>query len=231
MGRAIEQEATARGHAISFRIGRNNAAQLAEISTDNTDCAIEFTQPEAAWDNFMALLPAGVPVVTGTTGWLDRKDALEAAVTEAGQAFLYSSNFSPGVNILFQLNQKLAAIMNQYPEFDCYVEEAHHRHKKDAPSGTALSLAEQVLAGLDRKTSWAGPALQDRPPKPEELSVSYTRAGEIIGEHSVTYLSDIEQVQISHRAFNRRGFALGAVLAAEWLVGKQGFFNFTAVFE
>ncbi len=122
-------------------------------------------------------------------------------------------------------------MMNAHPEFDCFVEESHHRHKKDAPSGTALSLANQVLDGLDRKETTVSAALQQRPPHENELSIAYTRAGEIIGKHNVNYISDIEQISISHEAFNRRGFALGAVLGAEWMHGKQGFYQFSDIFE
>ena len=231
MGRAVEREAQERGHSISHRIGRSNADEMDALSKENTDCVIEFTRPESALPNFERLLKTGVPVVTGTTGWLDHLETLQAQVLSQNGAFLYSSNFSIGVNVLFKLNTILARLMNRYPDYDCYVEEAHHRHKKDAPSGTALSLADQILDNLDRKSEVASDELRHRPPNPDELSVAFTRAGEIIGKHSVSYISDIEQVKISHEAFNRRGFALGAVIAAEWLFNKQGFYNFTEIFD
>ncbi|HHG83670.1 MAG TPA: 4-hydroxy-tetrahydrodipicolinate reductase [Bacteroidetes bacterium] len=231
MGQAVEQEALGRGHNIVARIGLDNQSEMDQLSPDVADAIIEFTHPETALPNFRRLLPSGVPLVTGTTGWLSELEILKTEVLEAGQAFLYSSNFSPGVNILFRLNKMLSRIMNQYPEFDGYVSEAHHRHKKDAPSGTAISLAEQMLEGLDRKTTWVRNELSDRSPAANELSVASTRAGEIIGRHKVSYISDIEEIEISHQAFNRRGFALGAVLAAEWLTNKRGFYNFTDIFE
>lgn len=230
MGKAVEVEAQARGHAISHRINRDNQSEIENLSPENCDLAIEFSQPGSALGNFKSILEQKVALVTGTTGWDEHKAQLEALVSEQQGAFLYSSNFSPGVNILYKLNQTLAAIMDRYPAYDPYVDEAHHRHKKDAPSGTALSLAEQVLQGLQRKSSIAGAELTNRPPSEEELSVSWTRAGEIIGRHSVSYISDIEEIKISHQAFNRRGFALGAVLAAEWLVDKKGFYNFADIF-
>jgi 4-hydroxy-tetrahydrodipicolinate reductase len=231
MGQAVEKEAVLRGHEITVRIGKDNVDALNELNRKSTDAVIEFTHPESAMGNFRHLIPSGLPIVTGTTGWLDEMAEVKELVAKYNSAFLYSSNFSPGVNILFRMNQMLARIMNNYPEFDAYVEESHHRHKKDAPSGTAISLAEQILEGLDAKTAWVSDAMRNRPPLPEELSIASTRAGEIIGKHSVSYISEIEELKISHQAFNRRGFALGAVLAAEWLGGKQGFYNFTDIFE
>lgn len=231
MGQAVEKEALGRGHTIMARIDANEISAFDQLTADQADAIIEFTHPESALDNFRRLLPTGIPLVTGTTGWQAELEALRNQVEKNDFCFLWSSNFSPGVNILFQLNQRLAQIMNQHPEFDPYVEESHHRHKKDAPSGTAISLAEQVIAGLDRKSTWATDALRNRPPHPDELSVAYTRAGEIIGRHQISYISDIEEIRIGHQAFNRRGFALGAVIAAEWLQGKRGFYNFTEIFE
>ncbi len=231
MGQAVEAEAIARGHEICLKIG-SATLQLADTLTpENCDCIIEFTNPESAIANFGKLTATGIPVVTGTTGWLANLEPLRQSIAANHGTFLYSSNFSIGVNILFQLNKMLAKMMNGYPDYDCFIEEAHHRHKKDAPSGTAISLAQQMLDGLDRKTSVAHADLRDRPPGPEELSVAYTRAGEIVGAHSVSYISDIDQVTISHQAFNRRGFALGAVIAAEWIQGKQGFHEFSEVFQ
>lgn len=231
MGKAVEQEALLRGHEIVLRADKDNMDAALALRPQQCDCFIEFSHPEAAVANFKALFATGVPVVTGTTGWLAQLDEVKQALEATNGAFLHSSNFSPGVNMLFKLNQRLAAMMNRYPDFDVMVEEAHHRHKKDAPSGTALSLAHQILEGLERKDAIAHADLQHRPPKPEELSVAYTRAGEIIGKHKVSYVNDIECLSISHEAYNRRGFALGAVLAAEWLVGKKGSHEFIDIFE
>ena len=143
---------------------------------------------------------------------------------------MFSSNFSIGVNILFKLNRELARIMNQYPEYDCFIEERHHRHKADGPSGTAHSLASQVLEELDRKTAITDASIRHRPPQPVELSVGFIRSGEIIGRHQVTYTSDIDEITLFHSAHNRRGFALGAVVAAEWMRGKKGFYEFSDIF-
>lgn len=231
MGRAVEAEAVARGHTVVLRCGRADLAQAARLTPDACDCIVEFTSPEAALPNFGSLLPTGIPLVTGTTGWHAQADAVKAAVAAADGAFLHSSNFSVGVNLLFVLNKQLARLMNRHPGYDCYIEEAHHRHKKDAPSGTAMHLAQQLIDGLDRKDAIADAELRGRPPRPDELSVAYTRAGEIVGAHTVTYISDIDRISITHEAFNRRGFALGAVIAAEWIQGRKGYFDFAEVFE
>lgn len=230
MGRAVEAEAIARGHEIVLRADREDMDAARALRPGTCDAIIEFTHPESALANFRALLPTGVPIVTGTTGWNAALEELKEEVEACGAGFMHSSNYSIGVNVLFQLNKVLARLMNAHPGYDVYIEEAHHRHKKDAPSGTALSLAWQVVEGLDRKETLASSDLQHRPPRPEELSVAFTRAGEIIGDHSVTYISDIDKVTISHSAFNRRGFALGAVIAAEWMQGKRGFFEFSETF-
>ena len=231
MGKAIEQEALLRDHTISFRIDVDNAAQIHELAPDNTDVVIEFTHPDSFRPNLDVLLPRQIPIVSGTTGWYDQTDEVRKLVDQHQAGFLYASNFSVGVNILFKLNQQLAKLMNRYPEYDCFVEEHHHRYKADAPSGTAHTLARDILAALDRKDQIATDALLNRPPQPEELSVGYIRSGGIPGTHRITYTSDIDQVSIEHQAFSRRGFALGAVLAAEWMVGKTGFYEFSEVFD
>jgi 4-hydroxy-tetrahydrodipicolinate reductase len=230
MGQAVEAEAIARGHEVVLRAGREDFHRATLLGRDTCDCIIEFTRPEVAIGNFRTLLPNGIPIVTGTTGWTAEVENLRQEVLQADATFLHSSNFSVGVNILFKLNQMLAKLMNGYPGYDVYIEESHHRHKKDAPSGTAHSLAQQIIAGLDRKNVVADAELRHRPPHADELSVAYTRAGEIVGAHKVSYISEIDQLTIAHEAFNRRGFALGAVIAAEWVQGKRGFFDFADVF-
>ena len=231
MGQAIEQEAVARGHHISFKIGRNDASKIASLAPDNTDVVIEFTHPESIMGNFSRLLPTKIPLVTGTTGWTDQFQTVKQLVEAHDASLLYGSNFSVGVNILFKVNELLAKLMNRYETYDCFVEERHHSHKADAPSGTAETLALQVINHLDRKKQLATEQLRIRPPKPEELSVGYIRSGEIFGEHTVGYTSEIDSLSISHKAHNRRGFALGAVIGAEWIVGKKGVHNFQELFE
>ncbi|MCL4111231.1 UNVERIFIED_CONTAM: hypothetical protein GTU68_026482 [Idotea baltica] len=231
MGRAVESEAIARGHEIVACIDKENLDQVAQLQPDQVDCVIEFSHPEAAIPNFSALLKQNVAVVTGTTGWYDRMEEMQHLVEHNDQSFLWTSNFSIGVNILFELNKKMAEIMNRYPDYDVYVEESHHRMKKDAPSGTGISLADQILDGLGRKTSWITDEIQHRAPNPHELTIASSRAGGIIGKHTVTYTSEIDEISLTHNAYNRRGFALGAVVAAEWLVGKKGFFHFSDVLK
>lgn len=231
MGKAVEKEALQRGHQVLCRIDKNSEDAWETLAGLPVDVAIDFTHPETALDIFRKVLSMRIPLVTGTTGWQEQLTQVTQWVEEGNGAFLYSSNFSVGVNLLFKLNQTLTRLMNPYPEYDAFIEEAHHRHKKDAPSGTAISLADQVLEGLDRKNKWVREELKDRPPLPEELSVAASRAGEIIGRHTVTFISEIDQLKISHEAFNRRGFALGSVIAAEWLSQKKGFYNFADIFE
>jgi len=231
MGKAIEQEALARGHEVVAKIDMNNQQELDSLRIETCEVIIEFTHPDSFFPNLEKVSKLGIPLVSGTTGWYKRMAEVESMIKERNAGFLYSSNFSIGVNVLFLLNQRLAQLMNRYPEYDCYVEEQHHRHKADAPSGTAVSLSQQILEGLDRKNEVATDALLNRAPKPTELSVGYIRSGEIIGRHKVSYTSEIDEITIEHKAHNRRGFALGAVIAAEWLQGKKGFYSFSKLFE
>lgn len=231
MGKAIEVEAQERGHEIVARIDKDNMNELEGLSPGSVDAIIEFTHPDAFLPNLQKVLKLGIPFITGTTGWYDRLEEVEVLTKKADASVMYSSNFSVGVNVLFLLNQKLAKLMNSYPEYDVFIEEQHHRYKADAPSGTAVSLSKQVLEGLDRKNSIATDALLNRAPEPEELSVGYIRSGEIIGRHKVSYTSAIDEISIEHKAHNRRGFALGAVIAAEWMQGKKGFYSFTELFQ
>lgn len=231
MGKAVEQEAQKRGHTIVGVIDQHNQTDLNKFSKEQVDVAIEFTHPDSFDSNLNAMLSAGIPLVSGTTGWHDRVVVVKSLVDQHNGSFLYASNFSVGVNLMFELNRKLAQLMNSYPEYDVFVEEQHHRFKADAPSGTAFSLGQQILDSLDRKTDIADEALRSRAPKEEELSIGYIRSAGITGKHTVTYQSDIDRVSIVHEAYNRRGFALGAVIAAEWLAGKTGMYNFQELFR
>lgn len=231
MGKIIEAIAVDRGHVIAFKIDLDNQEQLAEISPANTDVIIEFTHPEVFPHHFDQLISLGVPVVCGTTGWYDRIDQFKQKVLDQHATFMFGSNFSIGVNILFQVNKLLARLMNKQDSYDPYIEERHHKYKKDGPSGTAVSLANQVLNGLDRKTDLVHTQLHKRPPEAHELSVGYIRAGEIFGTHTVAYTSEIDSLTINHTAYSRNGFGLGAVVAAEWLQSKKGWYNFEEIFE
>lgn len=231
MGKAVEQEATARGHEIVGRIDKDNVSELRNYDSNDVDVAIEFTHPDSFQGNLEAMMTAGIPLVSGTTGWHERIDAVRTMVEGKGGSFLYASNFSVGVNLLFELNRKLAKLMNGYPEYDVFVEEQHHKFKADSPSGTAISLGQEIIEELDRKDNLAGEELRSRAPKGNELSMGYIRAGEIIGQHTVTYRSDIDRISLTHEAYNRRGFALGAVIGAEWIVGNAGFHAFGELFR
>lgn len=220
MGHAIEQIALGRGHEIVLKIGSNNAHLLTDGSLQQAAVAIEFTRPDAALDNVMACFKAGVPVVCGTTGWNDRLPEVYKACADYKGALLQASNFSIGVNIFFEINKRLAELMQPQTDYDVQIEEVHHTGKKDAPSGTAITLAEQILERVDRKTSWAldGQA-------PQELSIKAVRTEGVPGTHTVTYDSAIDRIELIHTAHNREGFALGAVIAAEYLAGKKGVFS------
>jgi 4-hydroxy-tetrahydrodipicolinate reductase len=230
MGQAVELEALQRGHQIVAKVDLK-ASEEDWKALKTADVVAEFTNPEQVLSNIQTILDMGIPLVTGTTGWQKELEAVERRVHEKGGSLVYSSNFSPGVNILFKVNEMLAKIMDRQVGYDVYVEEAHHRHKKDAPSGTALTLLEGLIGNLNEKNTWVAGDLASRPPHEDEISVGVVRAGGIVGKHSVAFRSDIDEIRISHEAFNRRGFALGAVLAAEWIQGKQGMFNFASFFS
>lgn len=223
MGKAIEQEILQRGHSISAIIHHENNYLLASLSPENTDVAIEFTHPDAAVANLFSLLEAGIPVVCGTTGWHGALDKIAQKVEQHKGTLIYGTNFSVGVNLMFKLNTLLAEWMNAYPAYDPYIEERHHRHKADGPSGTANTLSAQILAHLARKTAVADPwELAQRAPLPEELSVGFVRSGDIVGTHRVAWHSEIDTLAIEHTAHSRRGFALGAVIAAEMTRNHRG---------
>jgi 4-hydroxy-tetrahydrodipicolinate reductase len=220
MGHAIERFALARGHEISIRIDKDNVDDLYSEAFRCSDVAIEFTSPETAFDNVKASLEANVPVVCGSTGWLDRLDEAKRICADRNGAMLYSSNYSVGVNVLFALNRKLASIMKRFDDYDVSVTEIHHVHKKDAPSGTAITLADDIINILDRKTCWS---LDEN--NAGALHITAKREAEVAGTHVISYESSVDTIEIMHAAKNRDGFALGAVMAAEFLQGKQGFYS------
>ena len=227
MGKTIEQIARDRGHEIVSIIDVNNPEDFESEAFKQADVAIEFTTPATAFDNYMKCFAAGVPVVSGTTGWLNRLDEVKRMCAEEGKTFFYASNFSIGVNIFFALNKYLAKIMNNFPSYDVRMTEVHHIHKLDAPSGTAITLAEGILDNLDRKERWT----LETSEKPTDLPIHAIREGEVPGIHEIIYESDADIISIMHVAKSRAGFALGAVLAAEFTAGKKGFLGMNDLFH
>ncbi len=227
MGKAIETIALSRQHSISNRISQANLPEMEGLNPQNTDVAIEFTQPEAAFYNSKVLIANKVPVVCGTTGWLDNLPTIEQLCLQQQTAFLHASNFSIGVNILFKVNQILAKLMANQPQYAVTMEEIHHTQKKDAPSGTALVLAQSILAELPHKKNWI--LATDQAAKPEDLPITALRLPDVPGTHTISYTSPQDTIILTHEAHNRIGFALGAVLAAEWLATKKGVFTMADV--
>lgn len=221
MGRAIETIALERGHEIVLKINSDNRKEIKPADLIAADAAIEFTNPESAVENLLLCLQAGVPVVCGSTGWLQHWEKIAAAIQVNKGTLLYASNFSVGVNIFFEINKKLAALMNKQPDYEVSLKEIHHTAKKDAPSGTAITLAEQVMAAIPRKTQWTNQPSADK----NTLSIESIRQDPAPGTHSILYHSAIDDIEIIHTAHNRHGFATGAVLAVEFLLGKKGIFT------
>ncbi len=215
MGKTIEKIAENRGHKIALTIDHNEDYDLNGI-----DVAIDFSVPDAAVGNISQCLTHGVPVVSGTTGWLAHYDQMVSLCNKNSGSFLYASNFSVGVNIFFELNKKLAETMQQFDQYEVSLKEVHHIHKVDAPSGTAISLAEDILSQNDRYENWT---LDEK--KDKNIPIYALRENEVPGTHSVTYTSKIDTIKIEHEAHSREGFALGAVIAAEWLSDKKGVFS------
>lgn len=226
MGQAIEMQAKEQGLEIVWRITRENRAGITAELLRQADVAIEFTRPEAAFENVMCCLEAGIPVVSGSTGWLDTMPAAEAYCRKNNGALLWASNFSIGVNLFFALNRYLAQMMNGRPEYSPSVTEIHHIHKLDAPSGTALTLIADMLSKVERNKGWT---LHPDSPLPSEIPVNAIREGEVPGTHIIRWNSPVDEIRIEHRAHSRAGFAAGAVLAARWLAGKTGVFGMNDV--
>lgn len=221
MGKMIDQIATQQGHEVVLKIDRNNLEQLSPDYLKKADVAIEFSRPEAAFKNITACLNAGVPIVSGTTGWLGRKTEIETLCQTQNGAFLYASNFSIGVNIFFALNRFLAKMMNQQESYDADVEEIHHTQKLDAPSGTAITLAETMLDELQRKSTWINEPTSNK----NQLPIISQRIDNVPGTHTIRYDSEIDLIEIKHVAHSREGFVRGAIKAAEWIQDKQGCFS------
>ena len=216
MGKIIDEIATQRNHEIVARLNESPNSE----NLNNADVVIEFSNPEVAFNNIKTCLENNIPVICGTTGWLDQKPEIEKIAAENNTAFLYGSNFSLGVNLFFALNEKLANLMKNFPEYNVQLEEIHHTHKKDAPSGTAISLAEGIIKNDQRFEGWKLDETKDK-----ELGIFAIREDEVPGTHSVFYKSSVDEIEIKHTAYSRNGFALGAVIAAEWIQGKTGNFS------
>ena len=219
MGHEIEKICRERGHNIVCTIDAGEESKFDSQEFKNADVAIEFSSPQSALNNYKRAFAANVPVVSGTTGWLDNIDEVKQACQEEGQTFFYASNFSLGVNILFAVNKYLANIMNDFPEYNVHVDETHHIHKLDAPSGTAITIAEGILESVERKKQWK----LDEQKSEDDLQINAFREGEVPGIHTIKYESEVDTIELTHDAKSRKGFALGAVVAAEFTANKKGF--------
>jgi len=215
MGKAIEKVALKRGHQIIWKVD----LEQREYDFSGVDLAIDFSDPSAAFQNIYKCIENNIPVVSGTTGWLSQYEEIVDFCNRKKGAFIYASNFSVGVNLFFNMNTYLSKIMKNIHGYDVEMEEIHHIHKLDAPSGTAITLAESIIENSDKK-KWS---LEKE--KGNDLYIKVKREGEVPGTHTITYTSDVDSIEIKHTAFNRGGFALGAVVAAEWLLGKKGIFS------
>lgn len=227
MGKLIEQKLIERGHSIAFIMDLDTRWQ--DVPWQGIDCAIDFSAPECAIGNMAQCFAHRTPIVEGTTGWYSRFDEVKDKVLKDNLSLFYSSNFSVGMFIFQRINQQLAQLMNNQTSYDVSISETHHIHKKDAPSGTAITLAEQIIQRLERKTSWLL-ASEDENHSSQTLDITAIREGEVPGTHSVNYCSKVDDITITHTAHSREGFALGAVLACEFLQGKKGLFSMKDMF-
>lgn len=223
MGKEIEQIALTRGHSVVLKIDINNSEELTHDNLSKADVAIEFTSPATAVNNYLQCFEAGVPVVSGTTGWLDRKAEVDKKCSEKNGCFFYASNFSLGANIFFGMNKYLARIMKDFPQYDVSMTEVHHTQKLDAPSGTAITLAEDIIAINKTKSNWT----ISEPKSDTELHINPIREGVVPGIHTIKYDSEVDFIEITHSAYSRKGLALGAVMAAEFCEGRTGILSMT----
>lgn len=234
MGQLIEKFALKRGHEVTLIVDENNRESVRPEDLQDADVAIDFSTPNAALSNIALCFDANLPIVVGTTGWYEYLDEVQANCQSNQQSLLYGSNFSIGVNIFFHVNRLLAKAIAPYKQYDVQVEEIHHIHKLDAPSGTAITIAEGIIENNDSKTSWVNELVgstEELIPKKDELLIESLRIEEVPGTHTVLYSSEVDQIEFKHTAHNRDGFALGAVVAAEWLKGKKGFYQVTDIFD
>ena len=220
MGKSIEKMATERGHHISSIVDLDSRERLSEIAPNNTNVVIEFSNPSSAFDNISACLRKKVPVISGTTGWLDQLPNIEALCVAHQGTFLTASNFSLGVNIFFKLNEWLSQVIGQFPDYKIDIEETHHLQKLDKPSGTAITLAENIIKTHPHYRRWDLNASKEN-----DVNIASIRQAEVTGKHVINYHSSIDTIAITHKAHSREGFALGAVLVAEWIQNKKGIFT------
>ncbi len=218
MGKEIERIALSRGHSIVAKIDVDNQADLQALTSEDADVAIEFSNPASAYANILTCINKQIPVVCGTTGWLEKKSEVETLTKEKNSTFFYASNYSIGVNLFFRLNKMLAQLMAPQKEYDIYTNEIHHLEKKDSPSGTAITIAEGIIDAYASKDKWVNNEI----PAANEVAIWSQRESIIPGTHTVKYISKVDQIEMTHEAFSREGFALGAVIAAEWVQDKKG---------
>lgn len=234
MGQIIERFALERGHEVVLKISIDNREDLTVSNLRKADVAIDFSVPDAAISNIYTCFEANVPVVVGTTGWYGQLQEVKNECLSRNNSLLYGSNFSIGVNLFFHINKVMARLMNGFPAYEVQVEEIHHTQKLDSPSGTAMTIAEGIIDNLDRKSEWVnelvGTPFEDILKK-EQLLIESHRIENIPGTHTVVYSSEVDEIELKHTAHNRSGFALGAVVAAEWLEKRQGFYNITDIFD
>jgi 4-hydroxy-tetrahydrodipicolinate reductase len=221
MGKIIGRIANERGHEIVSIIDIDNLSDFESENFKNADVAIEFTAPHVALENIRKSFAAGVPIVCGTTGWTEHLPEIKKEVEEKGYTLFWSSNYSIGVNIFMSVNRFLAKLMNKFPEYNVEMTEVHHTQKLDAPSGTAITLVEGIIENLDRKTNWS----KETEINAEDIAIKSVREGQVPGIHTIEYDSLVDTITITHDAKSREGFALGAVIAAEFIIGKKGFYN------
>lgn len=225
MGIAIEKIAIERGHEVLLKINLDNINEFTVENLKKCEVAIEFTEPNAVIANIYKCFEANLPIVVGTTGWYNKFDEVKSACLTTNNTLLHATNYSLGVNIFFELNKKLAQLMNNYPSYSVMMEEIHHTEKKDAPSGTAITLAEGIIENIDRKTTWTN----HETTLENELSIISKRVNDVPGTHEIFYQSAEDDITITHTAYNRNGFALGAVIGAEYIVNKKGIFTMKEV--
>lgn len=234
MGQMIEKFALQRGHNIVLKIGSGEVFKLDPDMLKDADMAIDFSAPDIVLEHIDTCFKANVPIVVGTTGWYSQLQEVKNACMDSNNTLLYGSNFSVGVNLFFAANNYLAKLMAPYPVYDVQVEEVHHTQKLDAPSGTAITIAEGILEHNNSKTEWVnqlGDGVPDKVFKSDQLLIHSHRVDEVPGTHTVVYSSEVDEILFQHTAHNRTGFALGAVVAAEWLQNKQGFYSVEDVFN